>query len=79
MEEQTSLPAITQSRLLKLHWAHRSPRDLVKNADSDSGGLGRGPRSCMSNELMMLILLVRGPHLSSKYNGTYLSTVPRPL
>lgn len=47
-EEQASLPAIT---LLKLHCAHRSPRDLVKNADSDSGVLGRGPRSCMSNEL----------------------------
>lgn len=48
MEKQASLPAIT---LLKLHCAHRSPRDLVKNADSDSGVLGRGPRSCMSNEL----------------------------
>lgn len=41
----------SRSRALKLSDVHESPGDLVKNADSASRGLGRGPGFCVFNKL----------------------------
>lgn len=36
--------------LLKLEHAHKSPGHLVQMDDSDLGGLGQGPRSCIPHQ-----------------------------
>ena len=48
-----SIPECSRLGFLKLECAYKSghPRDLVKNVDSDSGGLRRGLRFCVENKL----------------------------
>ena len=60
--------------LLKLQFANESPGDLVKNADSESVGLGWG-----SDSQVMQMLLVHRPHLGvAKAEGELFSNIITP-